>query len=157
MSVDTTVTPPHQPGTILDPLTEIARDGAREMLAALKAEASGFGAQFVDERLPDGRRRVVLRGAGPERTIQTGIGPLPVRRAKVRDRAADAPAYGKRCVTSAIPPRWARRTRSLDALRPIPYLDGVSTSDFQEALSAGRCRRGWAWTRRTCCLASPAA
>lgn len=34
MSDDTTITPLRQPGTILDPLTEIAREGARQMLAA---------------------------------------------------------------------------------------------------------------------------
>ena len=137
MEDDTTVTPLLQSGAILDPLTEIARDGARQMLAAaLKAEAANFVAQFTDERLPDGRQRVVLHGAGPERTIQTGIGPLPVRRPKVRDRAIDAPAGEKRRFTSAILPRWARRSRSLDALLPILYLRGVSTGDFQEALSA---------------------
>ena len=35
-----------------------------------------------------------------------------------------------------ILPRWARRTRSLDALLPILYLRGVSMGDFQEALGA---------------------
>ena len=137
MKDDTTITELHQPGTILDPLTEIARDGARQMLmAALKAEAAGFVAQFAEERLPDGRQRVVLHGAGPERTIQTGIGALPVRRPKVRDRATDAPAEEKIRFTSSILPRWARRSRSLDALLPILYLRGVSTGDFQEALTA---------------------
>ncbi len=36
----------------------------------------------------------------------------------------------------AILPKWARRTKSLDALLPILYLRGVSTGDFQEALAA---------------------
>ncbi|PYF08667.1 hypothetical protein C8J30_11286 [Rhodobacter viridis] len=41
MSDDTTITPLRQPGSILDPLTEIGREGARQMLAAaLKAEAA---------------------------------------------------------------------------------------------------------------------
>ena len=137
MKDDTTITELHQPGTILDPLTEIARDGARQMLmAALKAEAAGFVAQFAEERLPDGRQRVVLHGAGPERTIQTGIGAIPVRRPKVRDRATDAPVEKKIRFGSSILPKWARRSRSLDALLPILYLRGVSTGDFQEALTA---------------------
>ena len=38
--------------------------------------------------------------------------------------------------TSSILPKWARRTKSLDALLPILYLRGISTGDFQEALSA---------------------
>ncbi|WP_343502288.1 MULTISPECIES: IS256 family transposase [Roseobacteraceae] len=137
MSDDTTITPLRQPGSILDPLTEIARDGARQMLAAaLKAEAASFIAQFTDELLPDGRQRVVRHGTGPEREIQTGIGPVPVQRQKVRDRAKGVPDEKKIRFTSSILPRWARRSRSLDALLPVLYLRGVSTGDFQEALGA---------------------
>lgn len=137
MRDDTTITPLHQPGSILDPLTEIAREGARQMLAAaLQAEAASFVAQLIDERLPDGRQRVVRHGTGPERTIQTGIGPIPVERQKVRDRATGVPAEGKIRFTSNILPKWARRSRSLDALLPVLYLRGISTGDFQEALTA---------------------
>lgn len=137
MNDDTTITLLHQPGAILDPLTEIAREGARQMLmAALKAEAASFVALFDAERLPDGRQRVVRHGAGPERTIQTGIGPIEVARQKVRDRATGVPPEKKIRFTSAILPRWARRSRSLDALLPVLYLRGVSTGDFQEALTA---------------------
>lgn len=137
MKDDIKITELHQPGSIIDPLTDIARDGARQMLAvALRAEAASFVASFADERLPDGRQRVVRHGAGPERTIQTGIGPIPVQRQKVRDRATDMPADKKIRFTSNILPRWARRSRSLDALLPVLYLRGVSTGDFQEALGA---------------------
>ena len=46
MTDDTTIIPFRQPGSIIGPLTEIARDGARRMLmAALKAEADGFVAR----------------------------------------------------------------------------------------------------------------
>ena len=38
--------------------------------------------------------------------------------------------------SSSILPKWARRTKSLDALLPVLYLRGVSTGDFQEALAA---------------------
>jgi putative transposase len=122
---------------IIDPLTEIAREGARQMLkAALRAEAASFVAQFDQELLPDGRRRVVRHGTGPEREIQTGIGPIRVARQKVRDRATDMPPEAKVRFTSTILPKWARRSRSLDALLPVLYLRGVSTGDFQEALAA---------------------
>jgi putative transposase len=60
MKDDTTIIPFHQPGSIADPLTEIAREGARRMLmVALKAEADGFVARFGDALLADGRQRVV--------------------------------------------------------------------------------------------------
>ena len=43
MKDDTTITALHPPGSILDPLTEIAREGAQQMLAAaLRAEAASF-------------------------------------------------------------------------------------------------------------------
>jgi putative transposase len=107
-----------QPESVDDPLTEIARDGARRMLAAaLRAEADAFVAQHAEEILPDGRQRVVRHGYGP-------------------DRATDVPTDQKIRFTSAILPKWARRSRSLDALLPVLYLRGISTGDFQEALAA---------------------
>src|SRR3954462_7747539 len=87
-----------------------------------------------DLKLADGRDRVVRHGHGPERVIQTGIGPVEVQRIKVRDRAAGRASERIR-FTSALLPRGARRTTSLDALLPILYLRGVSAGDFQEALS----------------------
>ena len=38
--------------------------------------------------------------------------------------------------TSNLLPKWARRSRSLDALLPVLYLRAISTGDFQEALTA---------------------
>ena len=136
MKETTTVVPFRQADSIDDLLTEIAREGARRMLAeALRAEVDAFVAGFADETLPDGRQRVVRHGHAPSRSIQTGIGPIEVTRAKVRDRAA-VPSEEKIRFTSAILPRWARRSKSLDALLPILYLRGISTGDFQEALAA---------------------
>jgi transposase-like protein len=130
------VIPFRQPDAIDDPLSELAREGARRMLAqVLTAEADAFVAMWKDVKLPDGRDRVVRHGHGPERAIQTGVGPVEVRRAKVRDRGTVSAAEKIR-FTSSILPKWARRTRSLDALLPILYLRGVSTGAFQEALSA---------------------
>jgi putative transposase len=140
MITDTTVhTFPH-PDAIDDPLTSVLREGARRLLAeAIEAEAEAFLAAMQGERLADGRARIVRHGHGPDRTIQTGIGPVPVRRAKLRDRGADADAGSvseRITFTSALLPRWARRSRSLDALLPVLYLRGISTGDFQEALAA---------------------
>ena len=50
MNDGTTITPPHQPGLILDPLTEIAREGAGRMLAAaLKAGILCFNVESEPE------------------------------------------------------------------------------------------------------------
>jgi putative transposase len=136
MTEPTNIVRLRQPDEIDDPLTEVLRAGARQLLAqAVEFEAAAFLASRDDLRLPDGRPRLVRHGHGPERQIQTGIGPVPVARVKVRDRGVAAEGDRVR-FSSAILPRWARRTRSLDALLPVLYLRGISTGDFQEALAA---------------------
>ena len=136
MNEDSTVVRFPQPDAIDDPLTAVLRSGARRLLVqAIEAEAEAFLAEMADRRLVDGRARVVRHGHGPERTIQTGIGPVEVRRVKVRDRAPAGSGERVR-FTSRILPRWARRTGSLAALLPVLYLRGISTGDFQEALAA---------------------
>src|SRR5215216_121318 len=133
---DTTVVPLRHPDTIEDPLTAILRSGARRLLAqAIEAEAEAFLAEMKGLRLADGRERVVRHSHAPERLVQTGIGPVAVRRAKLRDRGVGEGGERIR-FASAILPRWARRTRSLDALLPVLYLRGVSAGDFGEALGA---------------------
>ena len=133
MNEDSTVVRFPQPEAVDDPLTAVLRAGARRLLAqAIKAEAETPGG--------DGRPAGSPM-AGPassprpwsERTVQTGMGPVEVRRVKVRDRT---PAGDRVRFTSRILPRWARRSRSIDALLPVLYLRGVSTGDFQEALAA---------------------
>jgi transposase-like protein len=125
-----------QPYEIDDPLTDVLRSGARQLLAqAVEMEAGAFLAAMKELKLSDGRDRVVRHGHGPERTIQTGIGPVKVARVKIRDRGAAGDGERIR-FTSALLPRWARRTKSLDALLPVLYLRGISMGDFQEALVA---------------------
>ena len=138
MTSSSTVVPLRQPDEVDDPLTAVLRSGARRPLAqAVEAEAEAFLAEMEGARLADGRERLVRHGHAPERVVQTGIGPVAVRRAKLRDRGAGVGDGAERIrFTSAILPRWARRTRSLDALLPVLYLRGVSTGDFQEALGA---------------------
>ena len=103
-----------QKDEIDDPLTEILRTGARKLIVqAVEIEFDTFLALNAGLVLPDGRQRVVRHGHDPVRTIQTGIGPVEVQKPKARDRAA--PAAGERIrFTSAILPKWARRTKSLD-------------------------------------------
>ena len=84
--------------------------------------------------IADGRDRVVRRG--PHRAIQTGWGPFEVRCAKVRDRGDGGAEEKIRLTSVEFLPKWAQRTKSLDALLPVLYLRGVSTGDFQKALAA---------------------
>ena len=134
-----TVVPLPRPGAAVeaDPLLAVLREGARRMLTqAIEAEAEveaflAADGSHVDER---GRRRLVRNGHAPERHIQTGIGPIEVRRPRVRDRGdGGSPPirFG-----SAVLPAYLRRTRNIEELLPWLYLKGVSTGQFAEALTA---------------------
>lgn len=115
-----------------DPLHALLREGARELIAqAVQAELSAFLDAYGDRRLDDGRRAVVRNGYLPERTVQTGIGDVDVRVPKVRDRSG-----GGACFRSELLPPYLKRARSVEELIPWLYLKGVSTGDYQEALSA---------------------
>ena len=130
------VVPLRQPDEIDDPLTEILRSGAKRLVQqAVEAEFASFLARHADLEPPDGRQRVVRHRHDPVRPIQTGIGPVEVTKPKARDRGATT-ADERIRYSSAILPKWARRTKSLDVLLPALYLRGVSTGDFQEALTA---------------------
>jgi putative transposase len=97
-----------QPEEIDDPSTEVLRAGARRPLAqAVEIEAEAFLATRQDLRLPDGRARLVRHGHGPEREIQTGIGPVPVARVRIRDRGATSPEERIRFSSTSLP-KWAR-------------------------------------------------
>ena len=121
------------PGVALavrDALTEVLRSGARELLQqAVEAEVAEFITQHRELKDEGERQRVVRNGYQPERTIQTGIGDVPVKQPRVRDRG------GKIKFSSNILPRYLRRTRSLEELLPWLYLKGVSTNDFATALT----------------------
>jgi putative transposase len=119
-----------------DPLLAVLREGARRMLRqAIEAEVEAFLAAHGGLVDAQGRRRLVRNGHAPERQIQTGIGPLAVRRPKVRDRGAGESDEPIR-FTSAILPAYLRRARNIEELLPWLYLKGVSTGQFAEALTA---------------------
>ncbi len=63
----------------------------------------------------------------------TGIGPVPVKVPRVRDRGA---GEDKITFTPSILPRYLRKAKSVEELLPWLYLKGVSTGDFTEALEA---------------------
>ena len=157
-----------QPGAFDDQLTEVLRNGARALLAqAVEAEVSGFLDKNAGLKTEDGRARVVRHGHLPEREVMTGIGPVPVKQPRVRDRGAPADDPGRIRFSPAILQPYMRRSKSIETLLPILYLKGISTGDFSEALAAllgkdasglsasaiGRLKDGWldehvAWQKR---------
>lgn len=122
------------PSASRDVLTELLREGAQQMLsAAIEAEVAEW--ITAHRHLTDGRghRQVVRNGYLPERSITTGLGPVKVRQPRVHDRRAPGEAEP---FSSKILPPYLRKTRSIEQLLPWLYLKGISTGDFNEALSA---------------------
>jgi len=117
-----------------DPLTDLLRQGARQLIAqAVEAELNGFLASHADQTDAAGRRRLVRHGHLPEHVVQTGTGAVPVKVPRVRDRA---PEGGRLKFTSMILPPYLRRAKSIEELLPWIYLKGISTGDFFEASAA---------------------
>ena len=119
-----------------DPLTDVLREGARELLAtAVQAEVSEFLATHKHLLDDEGRQRLVRHGFLPEREVMTGIGKVAVKVPRVRDRGADKDGAKIRFSSSLIPP-YLRKSKSVEELLPWLYLKGISTGDFCEALAA---------------------
>ncbi len=122
---------PGSPLPIADLLTEVLRNGARELLQqAVEAEVAEFIERHRELKDERERQRVVRNGYRAERTIQTGIGEVAVKAPRARDRE------GEIKFRSNILPAYLRRTRSIEELLPWLYLKGLSTGDFSEALAA---------------------
>lgn len=130
-----TVVALRRPESVHDPLTDVLRAGARQLLAeAIEAEVASFLAEYEHERDQTGRQRLVRNGYLPEREIQTGIGGVAVTVPRVRDRQ---PAEGQTLqFRSKLVPPYLRRAKSVEELLPWLYLRGISTGDFSDALSA---------------------
>ena len=97
-------------------LREVLREGARTLLAeAVEQEV----ADYLQEResLRDAwRHRLVARtGHLPERTIQTGLDDVTVKRLRVPGRR---PAEDREHFESSIVPRYLRRTKSVEVSCP---------------------------------------
>ena len=81
---------PGIPTPVSDSLTELLREGARRMLMeAVEAEVQEFLSRHATLKDGKNRQRVVRNGYLPERTIQTGLGNVPVKAPRVRDRAGE--------------------------------------------------------------------
>ena len=117
--------------TLTESLEEVLRNGARKMLcAALRYEVDEYIARFTHQVDEQGHRMVVKNGYHPARQVTTGIGKIPIKQPRVHDRREG------QHFTSAILPKYARRSPSIDTLIPTLYLKGVSTSAFPQALEA---------------------
>lgn len=122
--------------TSRDVLTDILRQGAQKMLAeAIENEVAEYLDRHSCVRDDQGHRLAVRNGYLPQRTIQTGIGPVEIRQPRVNDRRIDENDQRIQFSSKILPP-YLRRTKSIDELIPWLYLKGISTGDFSDALAA---------------------
>jgi transposase-like protein len=119
-------------GSLLD---EIAREGARRMLAAaLKAESDAYVDALVDQVDEDGHRLVVRNGHHDPRTVTTAAGAIEVCAPRVNDKRTDEATGERMRFSSAILPVWCRRSPRVSEVVPLLYLHGLSGGDFVPAL-----------------------
>ena len=112
-------------------LESLCRAGARRMLAeTMEVEIEEYISRFQALRDEEGKRLVVRNGHHRERELATGVGKIPIQQPRVNDRRE-----GEN-FSSAILPRYLRRAPSIDALIPVLYLKGLSTSSFPDALES---------------------
>src|SRR4051812_19249661 len=116
-------------------LDELAREGARRMIAAaLRAEADEYVASFVEELDEHGKRLVVRNGLAKERRVTIGSGTVAIRAPRVNDKRVDEQTGQRRRFSSRILPAYARRSPKVNDVLPVLYLRGLSTGDFRPAL-----------------------
>ncbi len=116
-------------------LDEIAREGARRMLAqALEAEVADYIARN-QEQDEGGRAEVVRNGKARLRKVTLGSGTIEVRAPRVDDRR-EAEDDSRHRFRSQILPPYMRRSPKVAEVLPILYLRGLSTGDFKEGLAS---------------------
>ncbi len=116
-------------------LDELAREGARRLIAAaLRAEADDYVERFAEERDEDGKRLVVRNGRARERRVTVGSGTVAVRAPRVNDKRVDEQSGERQKFSSKILPAYARRSPKVNDVLPVLYLRGLSTGDFRPAL-----------------------
>jgi putative transposase len=111
-------------------LDELAREGARRMIAeAMELEVEEYIAKLRHLRDENDHALVVRNGKGKPRTVSLGAGPVKLQAPRVDDRRPD------HRFTSKILPPYMRRSPRLNEALPVLYLRGLSTGDFEEAIS----------------------
>jgi len=117
-------------------LDELAREGARRMLAAaLEEEVAAYLEAHSEERDARGHAQVVRNGRARARKVTLGAGTVEVRAPRVNDQRLDREGRRQRFTSHILPP-YMRRSPKVDEALPVLYLRGLSTGDFRPALKA---------------------
>jgi transposase-like protein len=112
-------------------LEEVLREGAKKLLQeAIENEVIEYVQKFQEIKDEMNKRLVTRNGHLPARDILTGLGPINIQQPRIRDKR-DGEDF-----SSAIIPKYKRKTENLERLIPELYLRGISTNNFPKALSA---------------------
>ena len=114
----------------LDPTSLEIQKSQQLLTKAIEEEITLFLSRNNSSPQPTQPAQVVRNGYLPERNIQTGIGDICVKIPRVRDRSRSGIQF-----TSNLIPKYMRRTKNIEELLPVLYLKGLSTGDFEEALT----------------------
>jgi putative transposase len=118
---------------VKDSLTELLRNGAQKLIAnAIESELQALLSEFQNIKYAETQQPGIIRnGYLPERTVQTGLGPISVKVPKIRDKNKTGIKFN-----SMLIPPYLKRSQNMNDFLPLLYLQGVSTNKFTEALSA---------------------
>ncbi len=107
------------------PLELLAREGARLVLSvALEEEVTGFLQRQRYERHHGSRHG--YRNGHRERQLSCGAGEIEIAMPRVSDT--------EQAFHSQLLEAWQRRSKLLEEMIPLLYVEGLSTRDFKRAL-----------------------
>jgi len=142
MTTNTITQLPGPHGFSPDPLTEPLRSGAQRLIEqAVEAELAVLLEAYASDKTDDGRARLVRHAHLPEREVITGIGAVPVKVPRVRDRGGDVE---KVRFTSTILPPYLRKAKSIEELVAL----ALPQRYFYRRLSRSACSPAWPQCRR---------
>ena len=116
---------PSSSNEVSDPITELLRGHARQLIAAaLEAEV-----QVVLGQLRGDGRDVVRNGYLPARHVTTAVGDVKVDVPRIRSRDGEVVNFA-----SSMVPKYLRRSQSISAWAAFAYLKGISERDVSSVL-----------------------
>ncbi len=123
-------------------LDEIARQGARQMLAqALEAEVRDYLDAARGERDEQGHALVVRNGHANEREVIVGAASVKLKTPRINDKRVDEDGNRRRFKKSVIVPPYMRKSPKVTEVLPLLYLHGASPVGISSPLSTSSSAR----------------
>ncbi len=129
-----------QPDEIVDPLTDLLRTGAKDLISkAVELELQELLSQYSD-LIVNGKQAVIRSGYLPERKIQPRMGAVEVKIPKVRDRSGQCIKFNSKLI-----PPYLKRANRVEGFCLFFILKA-----FQPVILVKPCKYFWAKMRKAC-------